>query len=256
LLTEFLRQGAAGASGTVVEPTAQPEKFPHPMVHVYYASGCTLAESIYQSVFGPYQLLVVGDPLCRPWADIPRVRATGVTRGGEVAGVVTLRPEATFKRSRVKAGYWELFIDGVRVARNSGLDELKLDTKTLSDGHHEFRLVVVDNTPIETQGRSIVPVVVNNFGRRVTLSAPATRSVRLGQPLVMSVKASDAEKIVVTAQQHVVGELKGKEGRVTIDARQLGPGPVSIRAVAFGAKEGAREPELAVSPPVEINIVP
>jgi hypothetical protein len=254
LLTEFLRHGAAGASGTVIEPTAQPEKFPHPLVHAYYAHGCTLAEAIYQSVFGPYQLLVVGDPLCRPWADIPRVRVPGVIRGGEVAGVLTLRPEATFKRPGVGAAHWELFIDGVRVARNKGLDEAKLDTKTLSDGHHELRLVVVDDTPIETQGRAIVPVVVNNFGRRVTISPPATPSVRHGQPLVVTIKTSDAERVVVTAQQHVVGELKGKEGRVTIDTRQLGPGPVALRAVAYGAKEGDREPELAVSPPVDIKI--
>ncbi|QDT39691.1 TPR end-of-group domain-containing protein [Stratiformator vulcanicus] len=68
-LTEFLRHGAAGSSGTVTEPYAIPNKFPNPFLHVHYAAGCTLAEAFYQSVHGPYQLLVVGDPLCRPWAD-------------------------------------------------------------------------------------------------------------------------------------------------------------------------------------------
>jgi hypothetical protein len=255
LLTEFLRHGAAAATGTVIEPTALPEKFPHPMVHVYYANGCTLAEALYQSVFGPYQLLAVGDPLCRPWADIPRVRAAGVIRGAEVAGVLSLKPEATFPKAGVTAAHWELFVDGVRAARSQGLQELKLDTKALADGFHELRLVVVDSTPIETQGRAIVPVVVNNFGRKVTISPPATPSVRHGQPLVLSVKASDAERVVLTAQNHALGELAGKEGRVTIDTRTLGPGPNSIRAIAYGAKEGNREPELAVSAPVEVTVV-
>jgi hypothetical protein len=256
LLTEFLRHGAAGACGTVIEPTAQVEKFPHPRVHVYYAHGCTLAEALYQSVFGPYQLLSVGDPLCRPWAEIPQVRALGLVRHGEVAGVLKLRPDATFKRTGVTAGYWELFVDGVRAARAKGETELKFDTKTLSDGYHELRLVVVDDTPIETQGRTIVPVMVNNFGRHITLSPPATKSVRHGQPLVVTVKANDAQQVVVIAQQHVVGKLEGGEGRIKIDTRQLGPGPISLRAVAFGAKENDRAPELAVSRPAEINVLP
>ena len=62
-LAEFLQYGAAGSSGTVIEPMALAEKFPHPSLHVHYARGCTLAEAFYQSVTGPYQLLIVGDPL-------------------------------------------------------------------------------------------------------------------------------------------------------------------------------------------------
>jgi len=52
-LTEFLRFGAAGASGTVTEPYAIPAKFPDPFVHVHYVAGCCLAESFYQSITGP-----------------------------------------------------------------------------------------------------------------------------------------------------------------------------------------------------------
>ncbi len=66
-LTEFLRHGAAGSSGTVTEPYAIQAKFPDPFIHVHYARGASLAEAFYQSVAAPYQLLIVGDPLCRPW---------------------------------------------------------------------------------------------------------------------------------------------------------------------------------------------
>ena len=66
--TEFLRYGAAGSSGTVVEPFSIQAKFPEAMLHVHYARGCSLAEAFYQSVFGPFQLLIVGEPLCQPWA--------------------------------------------------------------------------------------------------------------------------------------------------------------------------------------------
>jgi hypothetical protein len=66
-LSAFLKHGAAGASGTVTEPYAIQAKFPSPFIHVHYARGATLAEAFYQSVQGPYQLLIVGDPLCAPW---------------------------------------------------------------------------------------------------------------------------------------------------------------------------------------------
>ena len=47
-LNEFLRYGAGGSSGTVVEPYAVGYKFPSPMIHVHYARGCSLAEAFYQ----------------------------------------------------------------------------------------------------------------------------------------------------------------------------------------------------------------
>ncbi len=66
-LAEFLRYGAAGAAGTVTEPYALQGKFPNAYIHLFYTQGATLAEAFYESVTGPYQLLIVGDPLCRPW---------------------------------------------------------------------------------------------------------------------------------------------------------------------------------------------
>lgn len=76
-LTELLRAGATGASGTVFEPYAIQCKFPLPSMHLHYRRGCSLAESFYQSVASPYQLLVVGDPLCQPWATRPDLAIEG-----------------------------------------------------------------------------------------------------------------------------------------------------------------------------------
>ena len=84
-LSAFVRAGAAGSSGTVIEPYALQAKFPHPAIHVHYARGATLAEAFYQAVQSPYQLLVVGDPLCRPWATIPQVTAAVSTAEGRRA---------------------------------------------------------------------------------------------------------------------------------------------------------------------------
>jgi len=97
-LSDFLRAGAAGSSGTVVEPYSIQAKFPHPSIHVHYCRGASLMEAFYQSVSAPYQLLVVGDPLCQPWAEIPEVEAVLVGTegplgpGAVLSGSVELEP--------------------------------------------------------------------------------------------------------------------------------------------------------------------
>ena len=154
-LTEFLRNGAAGASGTVTEPFAIPHKFPSPFIHVHYASGCCLAEAFYQSVFGPYQLLIVGDPLCQPWATFPEVTLSGIESGQSVSGVVEFRAE-----SKPAAKQFEIFIDGRRTGVVKPEEPIQLDAKVLTPGVHEVRVVAVAASPIETRGRKIITVTV------------------------------------------------------------------------------------------------
>ena len=89
-LAEFLRNDAAGSSGTVIEPFAIQAKFPHPLIHAHYASGCSLAEAYYQSVEGPFQLLIVGDALCQPWATPPVLQVKGIAEGEKIKGTVKL----------------------------------------------------------------------------------------------------------------------------------------------------------------------
>ena len=66
-LTEWIDAGAAGSVGTVTEPFAIWTKFPRAAVFERYRGGHTLLESLTQSIASPYQSLIVGDPLCRPW---------------------------------------------------------------------------------------------------------------------------------------------------------------------------------------------
>ena len=107
-MTEWIRCGAAGTSGTVTEPYALQQKFPMPNMHVYYAEGCSLAEAFYQSLMGPYQLLILGDPLCRPWAKIPEVKVEGLP-GDPAQGTLAITPSL---KDGMKLLQWELFVDG------------------------------------------------------------------------------------------------------------------------------------------------
>ena len=67
-LLAFLAAGASGSYGTMVEPCADPRKFPSPKDYFYQARGFSLAECYYQSLLNPYQGLLVGEPLAAPFA--------------------------------------------------------------------------------------------------------------------------------------------------------------------------------------------
>jgi len=162
-LSEFLRAGAAGSSGTVIEPFAIGSKFPHASIQVHYARGASLAEAFYQSVRSPYQLLVVGDPLCQPWAKVPVVEvvvasdSSNLEPDQQLSGLVELEP-----RAHVPGGgtvdRFELFVDGMRLEQCGLGEHFSLDTLLMSDGYHELRVVAIESSPIETQGRWIMPV--------------------------------------------------------------------------------------------------
>lgn len=70
-LLRWLDAGATGSYGTVVEPCAFPQKFPHPGVALdRYLRGEALIEAYWKSVAWPGQGLFVGEPLASPFAGI------------------------------------------------------------------------------------------------------------------------------------------------------------------------------------------
>jgi hypothetical protein len=232
-LSEFLRYGAAGSSGTVVEPYNIPHKFPAPMIHVHYARGCTLAEAFYQSVSGPYQLLIVGDPLCRPWANIPRVTVEGVKPEAAVTGNLSLKPSAQFPGGS-KVDHFEVFIDGWRRTTCGPGEALQSDTALLADGYHELRVVAVEAGLIQSQGRWIASITTANHGRKITASVSPTGTVRPGKPLVVTADSPGSTSIAVLHNSRLLGTIAGQRGQLEIDPAKLGSGPVQLRVVGLG----------------------
>jgi len=152
LLSEWIRYGAAGSSGTVTEPYALQAKFPTAFMHVFYASGCTLAEAFYQSVSSPYQQLLLGDPLCAPWAPRVKVSMANLRDGAVVKKPLRLQPHATGAQP-VKR--YELYVDGRLTMSCAPEGRLTLDPRNLTPGVHEARIVAVAGK-LEWRGRSIV----------------------------------------------------------------------------------------------------
>jgi uncharacterized protein (TIGR03790 family) len=239
-LTEFLRYGAAGASGTVKEPHTIQAKFPLPTLHLHYVRGCSLAESFYQSVRGPYQLLIVGEPLCQPWAQFPTVTVNGVKANQEVRGTLSVTPSGATGGPAVRV--IDFFVDGRLAARAAPGNVLNLDTTKLSDGYHELRFVGAAAGAIETQGRVIVPIMVNNHGVKLDVTLGTNAAVDATATIRLNVRQQGAEAIAVRQNSREVGRVKGEAGEIEIAAATLGRGPVVLQAFSEGTSPVASLP--------------
>lgn len=228
-LSELVRNGAAGASGTVNEPYAVQFKFPVPSLHVHYAAGCSLAEAFYQSLAGPYQTYVVGDPLCRPFARFATVTPTWPV--GPLTGTVSL-PVAVTSAPGAGVDHLELFVDGRPVATGPPGAALAFDTTTVDDGDHDVRVVSVEAGPVGTRSFRAATVTVANAKRTVTLAAPAT--VGYADTVTVSGKAAGAKDVAVTVGGVPIDGVKvvGDGFKATFPAASVGPGPVTIVARA------------------------
>ena len=66
---EWLKAGATGSYGAVIEPCNFVQKFPHAGVLMYhYLRGSTLIEAYWKSVAWPGQGIFIGEPLAKPFA--------------------------------------------------------------------------------------------------------------------------------------------------------------------------------------------
>ena len=243
-LTEFLRAGAAGSSGTVIEPYSIQAKFPHPSIHVHYARGASLAEAFYQSVRSPYQLLVVGDPLCQPWATIPQVEVVtagdgkGIAADATFSGAIELLPRATVaSRTPARGGgdsagsvdHFTLFVDGVQLAKCRPGERLPLDTTQLADGHHELRVVATESSSVQSQGRWVMPLRFANHGRSLSLAVEPTR-VSVAGAVRVRVDGEGLDGVAVFSMGRVLGRTVGADTTIEVPAELLGRGRVTIRA--------------------------
>ncbi len=229
-LTELLRYGASGSSGTVVEPYALRQKFPDASIHLHYTRGLSLAEAFYRSVQSPYQLLIVGDPLCRPWGRCPQVQVQGLTGGETLEGVVELSPS-----SSIAAGIFGLFVDGQQIAECKPGESFRLNTRRLPDGQHEFRVVHRLPDLVASQGRLVLPVTVRNTPRRLQINVP--RNVTFGKQLLVDVEAEGCERVLAFRARRPVAELMGSTGKLAIDTKQLGLGPIRLELIGVGAEK-------------------
>jgi len=232
-LTEFLRYGAAGSSGAVAEPYSIQAKFPVPALHIHYADGSSLAETFYESVEAPYQLIIVGEPLARPFAHFAAVSLESPDVGHAWRNTVLLKPLIK-PASDHPIHHLELWVDGQYKDRVAPWDVFLWNTKTVENGCHDLRLVAVEDSAIETRSYVRMPVVVNNGYPQVEEKGPDT-PVALGDDIILSGSATDARSIQIFQGTRMLGAVQVVDGRwsTVVDSRPLGMGKVALYARAF-----------------------
>jgi len=111
-LLAFLNAGAAGSYGTVVEPCNYLEKFPDPMDYFYQSRGFSVAEAYYQSLRNPFQGLLVGEPLCAPFAVRGGADWSSLTNGSVLSGQPSHNLTFFSAATNLPLGQVDLFLDG------------------------------------------------------------------------------------------------------------------------------------------------
>ncbi len=251
-ISEFLRAGAAGSAGAVAEPFALQQKFPTPHLHVFYAEGCSLAEAFYQSVQGPYQLLVVGDPLARPFAKFASVSLAAPDPAKPWSGRVDLLAELKPAPERPIARV-ELWVDGAWIAEAAPGAAIAWDSASVEDGMHDLRLVAVEAGRIETRSFAVARVTVKNGAGAPVTVQPVKGRVKYGDAIALAGVAPGAKEVVVQAAGREVARapVKGGAWKCAVPTAAVGLGPVVLQVRSVLLKGGG-----ATSPMLDVTVDP
>ena len=168
-VTAWINKGACGSWGAVHEPCNYQGKFPHARVHRYYYEGSSLGEAAFRSVeYTPFQMLLYGDPMTRPWAHLPVVDVADAPTE-PVSGTITLTPTATTTHPTADVFFFHLHIDGVFMDQIEPGETFSVDTTELTDGWHDLRVLAYEGTLVASVGRWVGSFIVDNCGCSVTL---------------------------------------------------------------------------------------
>jgi hypothetical protein len=225
-------------------------KFPSPDFHKYYFQGMSLGEAYLRSVEAiPFQMLLYGDPLTRPFAYIPSVNLPSPPSGAQ-SGVITLTPTAVTSNPGAAINSLTLLVDGVNLGVANSGESFSLDTRSLDDGRHDIRVLAYDNTAVQSVGRWIGVLDTSNYGRTATVTASPS-SGGLAQPFAFSYATSGGTVLEVHLIQNgrVLASSNMAAGTLSVYGQNLGAGTSTVKVEAWYS-DGRR----ASSVPVSVNV--
>ncbi len=148
-ITEWIRAGATASAGTIAEPLSYWTKFPHARVFSHQVAGCTILESLIQSIRCPLQILLIGEPLANPWAPQSTLVIHGL-ENGKLEGPKKITTKITTRDGEVFNRFMFL-IDGKTIQPLGKSSEITLDSATLAPGLHKFRIVAYKVGSVRSQ---------------------------------------------------------------------------------------------------------
>jgi hypothetical protein len=249
-MSRWIAKGASGTSGTVEEPCNYSGKFPHARLHLFLRAGLSLGEAWLRSMtYVPFQNLLYGDPLARPFAAAPTVDLPDAPVG-LVSGSVLLHPVAVATAPGAVVDTLEVLVDGVLARRLEPGQAFALATSTLADGWHELRVLAYDDTPVRSVGRWIGSFEVGNHGR----SAALTPSVVVGdqaQAFDFGLQAQGAGLVEQRLVQNgrVLAASAANPASLKLYGVNLGAGTSRVQAEALYT-----DGELVRSAPLQLDV--
>ena len=234
--TAFIAAGAAGTCGTVVEPYAISSRFTNSSIYTFIADGSTLAEAFAKSVQTPDTQMPLGDMLCQPYADVPKVSLTSGPAGyANVKGTISIAASAGLTNPVIATGIasLQLAVDGLlsssgTVAGGSG--GFTLNTATLSDGVHEIRVVGVNNAQAASEGYTAEEIVVNNHGRSINFNGGNLTMTTSAASINVAAAAGDGtvSQIELTCLGRVVATVAGSAGTISLSPTTFAAGTTTV----------------------------
>ncbi|MCP3915197.1 MAG: TIGR03790 family protein [bacterium] len=240
-MSRWIAKGASGTAGTVQEPCNYAGKFPHARFHVLYRKGLSIGEAwLRSSGFVPFQGLLYGDPQTRPYASPPTVALMNPPPATPVGGVQVFTPTGQATAPGAQVAHFEMLVDGVSIDTVAPGSDLYLDTRRLSDGWHELRILAADDTPVAHTGRWIGALLVDNSGLAVTLGGPATGDLTTRFDFSFSATGPAVREVRLLQNGRVVASEQAATGTLSTYGHNLGAGPVRVQAEALFDSGSAR----------------
>ena len=231
-LTETLKAGAAISSGAVAEPYSLSVKFPAAMAYPYYCEGVTAIEALYLSIASPYQMLIVGDPLCQPFARPPNdlVRITRVSADKPAHDRIKISwqplPDAPMSTPVTNL---EIYLLGKLVARRRPSLDLNINLPANLAGSIDCRVLMFGSDPTKPTIATRESISVGDSKRM-----PSIQRLRedTDDELTFYVDCPDAETIDLVHIGRNIAKITGTSGKAVFKDTEVGRGPVRVQAVA------------------------
>ncbi len=229
-VSDWIRKGASGSFGAIEEPCNIVGKFPKANTHGTYFQGLSLGEAVFRGLlYVPFQGLIYGDPLTRPFAHIPTVDVPDAPTSA-VSGTIVLSPVASTTHPSGSIESLDLVIDGVVVDSIADGGVFNIDTTDLDEGHHTVRILAADDTGVRSVGRWIGSLDVDNTSHGAAASASSSTG-DLSSAFQISVSGAGGltDGARIWSNGRVVASLDAVPGSATVHGRLLGAGLVDVR---------------------------
>ncbi|MHC4859971.1 MAG: TIGR03790 family protein, partial [Planctomycetota bacterium] len=232
-MSAWIAKGASATAGAVEEPCNYPGKFPRPEIHLHVLSGATLGEAYFRSAgYVPFQILLYGDPLTRPFAHVPAFTKAKVRRKG---AKLRLKPRASTTHPTAAVVRYDLLVDGVRVASCAPGGRLSVRARDLVAGWHEVRVLAHDDSPSFATGSFPAEFRAKGRGSAGISVSPLEGNLATRFECGVDAKGGEVSEVRVLQNGRVVAAAKEAPTTLAIHGGTLGAGTSRLVAEALFA---------------------